>query len=106
MERRFKGLVAINDVLDDRYQKLSDRYHSLELSHNRKKEALKKLSRIFSTFTDFCYVVEFETNGRAWNEIRKIVSDALWSDGRERQVPVKKKKITMATLKARKKNNG
>ena len=47
MDKRFKGLVVISDVLDDRYQKLSDKYHELELSHNRKKKVLSRLLSVF-----------------------------------------------------------
>lgn len=43
MMKKFRGLCAINDVLDDRYKKLSDKYDALSLSHNRKKQLLKNI---------------------------------------------------------------
>lgn len=83
MDKRFKGLVAISDVLDDRYQKLSDKYHELELSHNRKKVALERLLKIFAHFSNSCVSVTFDMDGKAWNEMVLIVSHALFCDGRK-----------------------
>lgn len=110
MERRFKGLVAINDVLDDRYQKLSDRYHDLELSHNRKKKCLFEILQ----YVKLEISMAFSSNSVVYVPIpvfqlmEKRIEDALFSDGRDvidgkTGVQHRKKKITMATVKARKK---
>lgn len=81
MDKRFKGLVAISDVLDDRYQKLSDKYHELELSHNRKKNALHRImsyvERENPGFRNFSSTDDFFI-------IHSICKDALFCDGREK----------------------
>lgn len=103
MERRFKGLVAINDVLDDRYQKLSDKYHDLELSHNRKKKCLFEILQ----YVKMEIGLAFSSNSVVYVPIpvfqlmKERIENALFCDGRERQAS-KKKKTTMATVKARK----
>lgn len=96
MEKKFKGLVAINDVLDDRYQKLCDRYDSLKLSHNRKKRELEKILEfvnnelgLVSEKSDYDAIVVFIGVLRL---MKKRIESALWSDGRERSYSCRKKK--------------
>ena len=48
MDKNVKAMLKISDVLDDRYKKLCDRYHDLELSHNRKVCLLKRAAELLS----------------------------------------------------------
>lgn len=98
MDKNVKAMLKISDVLDDRYRKLCDRYHDLELSHNRKKKALEVLLLGFSYLIaprvpgdDFGFV---KFNREDILKIIRVIDDALFSDGRvnERSLVKQKKK--------------
>lgn len=84
---------AIDAELDKSYIKLSDRFHNLELSHNRKKFALLKLGQFFTSVKH-----DIEYTGNAYssladvNEALKIINDALFCDGRVNSSLVQRKK--------------
>lgn len=75
MDKNVKAMLKISDVIDNRYQKLCDRYHNLELSHNRKKKALFKILAIVTGLHDNLGLDDI---------IRETCEAALFCDGRER----------------------
>lgn len=82
MDKNVKAMLKINDTLDDRYQKLCDKYHDLELSHNRKKKALLKIKDSLEWEQRKCC-----EGGMDWcffNCLIDICDSALFCDGRER----------------------
>lgn len=111
MEKKFKGLVAIQDVLDDRYQKLSDKYHNLELSHNRKKKTLQLCLKFCEVvehthwdfyFGELCYPVLVDLI----HSMHRSIESALFCDGRERERKcTTQKKDSKSCLKESKKKN-
>lgn len=86
MDKNVKAMMKISDVLDDRYEKLCDRYHELELSHNRKKKALLAIRSLFVNALDG---IEFRSfacslSQGSINRIVETIDNALFCDGRER----------------------
>lgn len=86
MDKNVKAMLKISDVIDDRYQKLCDKYYELELSHNRKKKALLAIRSLF--VTDLCGI---ESRSFACslgpgtiNRIVETIDNTLFCDGRER----------------------
>lgn len=84
-----KAFCKIDQAIDKSFEKLSDRFLDLTLSHNRKKKALERILDKVSwekrkhteLSLDWCF----------YSCLEKICNDALWSDGRERMKPFKKK---------------
>lgn len=101
MERRFKGLVAISDVLDDRYQKLSDRFENLKLSHNRKRKCLEWIRKEFTPphelNPDYSWTLTIRQS--EIEVLLKNIDDALWSDGRMRKKCTRQKKDSKSCLR-------
>lgn len=65
-----KSFISLQENITNDKKKLCDKYHELELSHNRKTKALKKI-RQWAT----------ETNHSG---IQAICDNALFCNGRER----------------------
>lgn len=111
MEKKFKGLVAIQDVLDDRYQKLSDKYLNLKLSHNRKKKALFEIRRVLYNLVqtyEYCGSLFMPCYAISDLEVQQClmkIDDALFSDGRimERKCTMQKKDSKSCLKESKKK---
>lgn len=97
-------LAELNKNIDDDYQKLSDKLHDLELSHNRKKKALIEINRIIDEYIPKLYKPNPILYVNLLGRIKRLSLDALWSDGRVYYKP--KKKITMRDVKRRIKKGG
>ena len=52
-----RNMISLSDILantlDDRYKKLSDKFHELELSHNRKKLLLQDIEKRIKLITKY-----------------------------------------------------
>lgn len=74
MDKNMKALLGINKAIDSDYKKLSDNFHALLLSHNRKKKALEKCLHIAQyigivSIIDICNEALF-SNGRINERIK------------------------------------
>lgn len=86
---------AIDAELDKSYTKLSDRFHNLELSHNRKKTVLTKLYN--ELYLELWRSLDSGKNGATISIIElqkwlKMINDALFCDGRVNSSLVQRKK--------------
>ena len=79
-------MSELNKTLDENYQKLSDKYKNLELSHNRKKKALSKILELCRKHVE--YVSSLEIGDLCadlnYSLIEELCEDALFCDGREK----------------------
>ena len=102
-----KAFAEIDKAIDESFLKLSDKFHDLTLSHNRKKKAL----------LDILEIVENDLPGYNPNpafyadifvRIRRLCDSALFSDGRDvingKTGIQHRKKITMRDIKKGVKN--
>lgn len=80
-----KCLRNVNRFIDDDYQKLCDRYHSLELSHNRKKRALKQIRDFLYNLpvAGGLFIPIYELADFDLQRLLHLCDDALFCDGRQ-----------------------
>ena len=97
-----KAFAEIDKAIDESFLKLSDKFHDLTLSHNRKKACLLKLQEFFGDMKpQMLYVSDLMC-------INKWINDALFSDGSDvingKTGIQHRKKITMRDIKKGVKN--
>lgn len=73
-----KSFIALQENISQEKKKLSNKYHDLELSHNRKIKGLEKIKTLIENYP------LLETDKKLRETITKICENALFCNGRER----------------------